>query len=505
MKIWLIGATNVGKSTLFNRLLGSYRAIVTDIHGTTRELLRDRSILQELEGVELIDSPGLDDFDQELEYIQRIIDDADILLFVVDGKKGMSSKEEKIHNMILASGHKERTIFVVNKLEGNFIDKKYTLALADYYTLGYREVVGVSAKHGENLDVLLEEIHAYAKKHKLRDRKAEQNLGEDVINIAIVGKPNAGKSSLLNYLAKEKVAHVDERPGTTLDYIVTDITMSTQLYRMYDTAGIRRGAKAAQLEKIAWEKTFKMIEFVKPMVVMMIDITESITHVDMKIIGDMIRFHVPILIVLNKVDLVDKKELEQKMALILKYLEMAKWIPIIPISAVNGKWVTQLFTFIKKIHKEMGQRISTSQLNKVLGEAMVKNPPRFPKNKVCKVYYTSQISAYPPRFMMFINSLEKKNFAFTKWIDNVIRRAFWFVGVPIIIDFKEKDDRHAWDDKSHRSDKKKKDGEEGEEDGTEKKDKKNEFDQVETHGRIPYIHVPQEHEEDDEESYEDEE
>lgn len=102
----------------------------------------------------------------------------------------------------------------------------------------------------------------------------------------------------------------------------------------------------------------------------------------------------------------------------------------------------------------MGQRISTSQLNKILGEAMIKSPPRFPKNRICKMYYASQISVYPPRFMLFINSLEKKNFAYTKWIENVIRRAFGFVGVPIVIDFKEKDDRHAWDDKSHRSDRK---------------------------------------------------
>lgn len=113
---------------------------------------------------------------------------------------------------------------MVNKLEGNFIDKKYTLALADYYVLGYEHIVGVAAKHGENLDLLLEDIHFLAKKFKLRD-KHDENLEEDVINIAIVGKPNAGKSSLLNYLAKEKVAHVDEKPGTTLDYITTDITM----------------------------------------------------------------------------------------------------------------------------------------------------------------------------------------------------------------------------------------------------------------------------------------
>lgn len=453
MKIGLIGATNVGKSTLFNRLLGSFRAIVTDIHGTTREILRDRSILSELEGVEMLDSPGLDRFEEELPYIQKIIDEADIVIFVVDGKKGMTSKEEKIYDMIMASGKKDRMILAVNKLEGNFIDKKYTLALSDYYSLGVQHIVGIAAKHGENIDMLLEEIHVMAKQYKLRDKK-NSHLEEDVINIAIVGKPNAGKSSLLNFLAKDNVAHVDDKPGTTLDYIITDITLGSQLYRLYDTAGIRRGARAKQLEKIAWEKTFKMIEYVNPLVIMMIDITESITHMDLKIIGDMIRFHVPIVIVLNKVDMIDKKELDQKMALILKFLEMAKWIPIVPISAKNGTGVTQLFNFIKKIHADMGMRISTAQLNKILGEAMVKSPPRFPKNRICRMYYASQISHRPPRFLMFINSLEKKNFAFTKWIENVIRRSFGFVGVPIVIEFKEKNDRHAWDDKSHRSERK---------------------------------------------------
>lgn len=241
---------------------------------------------------------------------------------------------------------------MVNKLEGNFIDKKYTLALADYYTLGYSEVVGVAAKHGENLDILLEQIHIIAKKYKLRDRKEELEE-EGVINIAILGKPNAGKSSLLNHLAKETVAHVDEKPGTTLDYIVTDIRRGKQLYRMYDTAGIRRGARAAQLEKIAWEKTFKMLDFVKPIVVMMIDITESITHMDLKIIGDMIRFHVPIIVVLNKIDLVTEKEREQKMALILKFLEIAKWIPLVPVSAKTGAGVSNLFGLIKRISGDM--------------------------------------------------------------------------------------------------------------------------------------------------------
>ncbi|MEI7478418.1 MAG: GTP-binding protein [bacterium] len=244
------------------------------------------------------------------------------------------------------------------------------------------------------------------------------------IPIAIAGKPNAGKSTLMNTIANQIVSHVSEKPGTTLDYLVTDVLLGKQLYRLYDTAGIRKHARASELEKIAWDKTYRMIDYIKPIVVVMIDMTESMSHMDLKIIGEMIEHKVPLVVVLSKVDLVTPKEQKQKMDIIIKYMEMAKWVPIVPLSSKTNIGISQLFGCIKKIFEQQNRRISTSALNKALGEAMIKSPPRFPKNKICKLYYMTQVDSNPPTFCCFINKLEKQNFAFSRWIDNTLRKNF---------------------------------------------------------------------------------
>ena len=447
MKLWLVGAANVGKSTLFNRLIGTYRAIVTDIAWTTRELLRDFSQWEEMKGVEIIDSPGLLDFAEELDFIHQIIEESDILFLVVDGKMGIGSREQQIAAMIIAAGKKNRTVLVVNKMEWNLTDKKYAVALADFYVLGFDEVVGVSAKEWENIDVLLELVQLQIKKSgkKLEIRK------DDAVQIAIVGKPNSGKSTLMNYLAKKVVSHVSERPGTTLDYIMTDMQLGKHLFRLYDTAGIRKVIKASELEKIAWTKTYKMIDYVKPIVVMLIDMSESISHMDLKIIGDMIEHNVPIVIALSKIDLItNPKEKKQKIAMVNAYMNIAKWIPIVQISWQTGEGVQALFGVIKKIYDQQFRRISTAEINKVISTSFIKSPPRFPKNKICKLYYMTQVDTNPPTFVCFINSLERQNFAFAKWIDNTLRRWFWFMWVPLSITFKEKTDREEQEERDER-------------------------------------------------------
>lgn len=442
MKLWLVGAANVGKSTLFNRLLGTYRAIVTNIAWTTRELLRDYSQWEEMKWVEIIDSPGLLEFSEELEFIQAIIEESDVLFFVVDGKMGIGAREQQIAAMIIASGKKDKTVLVVNKLEWSLSDKKYALALADFYVLWFQEVVWISAKEWENIDVLLELVQNFKKtlwkKPELRK--------DDAVQIAIVGKPNAGKSTLMNYLAKKTVSHVSEVPGTTLDYLVTDMKLGKHDFRLYDTAWIRKASRASELERIARTKTFKMIDYVKPIVVMLIDMSESISHMDLKIIGEMIEHNVPIVIALNKIDLIkNPKEKKQKIDMVNAYMKIAKWIPIIELSGQTGVWVQNLFWVIKKIHGQQYRRVSTAEINKVISTALIRTPPRFPKNKICKLYYMTQVDVNPPTFVCFINSLEKQNFAFAKWIDNTLRKWFWFMGVPLSITFKEKDDRRGDD------------------------------------------------------------
>lgn len=305
--------------------------------------------------------------------------------------------------------------------------------------LGFENVVGISAKAGENIDLLLEIAQTYNKTHTIEQHIRKDSLAE----IAFVGKPNSGKSTLMNYLAKHTVAHVDSKPGTTLDYLMTDIKVGKHTFRLYDTAGIRKVSRASQLEKIAWDKTYKMIDFIKPIVVMMIDMSETISHMDLKIIGEMIEHNVPIVVVLSKADLVtNEKEKKQKMDLVVAFMRMAKWIPIITLSGKTGDGIQQLFGVIKKIYEQQYRRISTADINKVISTAMIKAPPRFPKNKICKLYYMTQVDVNPPTFACFINKLERQNFAFAKWIDNTLRRSFGFIGVPLALTFKEKIDRH---------------------------------------------------------------
>jgi len=436
MKVGLIGAANVGKSTLFNRLIGTYRAIVTDIAGTTRELLRDRSGREELRGVEFVDSPGLIDFTEELEFVQQIILEADVLVFVVDGKTGIGAKEEQIAAMVMAAGKKDNTIFVVNKLEGHLGDRKYALALADFYVLWFEHVIGISAKAGENIDVVIEIIAQYMKQLDVQIPREP-----DVINIAIVGKPNSGKSTLMNYLAKKVVSHVSEKPGTTLDYLVTDLVIGKKTFRLYDTAGIRKVARASELEKIAWDKTNRMLSFIKPVTIIMIDMSLDMTHMDLKIIGEMIDKRVPIVVALSKIDLItNPKTKKQKLDMVGKYMEMAKWVPVVMLSGQTGDGVQQLFGVIKKMDEQQHRRIGTSEINKAVSTAMIKTPPRFPKNKICKLYYMTQVDVNPPTFCVFINKAERQNYAFTRWIDNVMRKNFWFTGVPLSLVFKEKEE-----------------------------------------------------------------
>ncbi len=297
----------------------------------------------------------------------------------------------------------------------------------------------MSAKDGENIDMLLEIAQDYMKTVKTTDYIKK----DEAIDIAIVGKPNSGKSTLMNYLAKSIVSHVSEKPGTTLDYLTTDMKMGKHTFRLYDTAGIRKVARASELERIAWDKTYKMIDFVKPITVMMIDMSETISHMDLKIIGEMIQHNVPIVVALSKSDLVtNPKEKKQKMDMVVAFMSMAKWIPIITLSGQTGEGIQQLFGVIKKIYEQQFRRISTGEINKAVSTAFIKSPPRFPKNKVCKLYYMTQVDVNPPTFVCFINKLERQNFAFSKWIDNTMRRNFGFIGVPISLTFKEKEDRH---------------------------------------------------------------
>lgn len=436
MKIWIVWRVNVGKSTLFNRLIGNYRAIVTEIPWTTRELISEQMKVEDDAYATLTDSPWLEKFEEEMKYIKQIIDESDIILFVVDGKSWLWANDEQINEAVLKSWKKSQTIFIANKLDGKIYWAWLTSLLADYYSLWYPSVLAISAKTNDNLDTLIDSIKILKKKLKLKwDKKIEDNS----IPVAFVWRPNVWKSTLLNKFAQQEISKVEDKAWTTLDYLIWKVNYHWIDYRIYDTAWIRKRWKIHGLEKIALDKTIEMIKYVNPITIVLLDAGEGVTHRDLSLLWEMIKLEVPLIVAVNKTDLMDQRVFEKQFQQITKFFDFARRIPIIPISAKSWVWLPALLKFITKVWKEYNQELSTSEINKIINAAWMKKPPRFPKNHICKIYYWVQKSSCPPNFLFFVNKKDYINFSFKKWIENVLRESHWFVWIPLKFDFKEKE------------------------------------------------------------------
>lgn len=446
MQIWLVGSTNVGKSTLFNRLINQFRAIVTDIPGTTIDILYHTVTFGELDEVVFADSPGLLEFNDERPFIQKIIDESDLVLFIVDDVVGITAKEQHILEYIQKKQKKSQTILIVNKLDKKRKESETELALSDYYSLWFNEVIGVSAKTKRNLaqlkDLLIKKKYLLEKKlsESTIDSEPQKSINtvDKWIPIAILGKPNAGKSTLLNTLVGKQLSKVENIPGTTRDYVMGSFTLNKKTYTIYDTAGIKKQTTMHVIEKIAYKKTMDMLEFVRPVVIFVIDATLGVSHRDMTLLEEINRLALPIIFALNKSDLLSKKQIENMIKSTQRMMSFAKYIPILPISALTGEWTKEFFAFVHALRKESEKRISTTELNKIISTEYFERPPRFPKNKLCKIMYITQVDINAPTFLVFVNHKTRANFSFKKWIDNSIRKHFGFVWVPLVIRFKDR-------------------------------------------------------------------
>lgn len=438
MKIWIVWRVNVGKSTLFNRLLWNYRAIVTEIPWTTRELIAEQIKIDDKHYALLTDSPWLEKFEEEMFYIKQIIKDSDIIIFVVDGKTGLWANDQQIKDAIMKAWKKGNTIFAVNKLDGKVFWRDLTSLLSEYYSLWFETVLPIAAKTNDNLEALLEQIKILKKKLKL---KRDDKIIDNSIPVAFVWRPNVWKSTLLNKLAQEDISKVDSNAWTTLDYLIWKVNYHGTEFKIFDTAWIRKRWKIKWLEKIALDKTVEMIKYVNPITVILLDAAEWVTHRDLSLIWEMIRLEVPLVIAINKTDLISKDIFEKHFRQMTIFFDFAKWIPIIPISAQEWVWLPALLNFIKKIWDEYNQEISTSEINKIINSAWMKKPPRFPKNHVCKIFYWLQKSWRPPTFIFFVNKKDYINFAFKKWLENVLRQEHWFVWIPLRFEFNERERR----------------------------------------------------------------
>lgn len=470
-KIWLIGSPNAWKSTLFNRLIGTYRAIITDIAWTTRDIIGHETMLDGIGKVEILDSPGLDTDENELPYIARIIDESSAIIMVVDYKVGLNSKDEEMISMVRREGKIKQLIVFVNKLDKKPKEDHMALISSEYSHLGIDHIVFGSAHHGklgdlmhllysflgqqeqkiqENLeeeeedfdDILEDDLEDddldLEEEELLLDKEENHHVKAGKIPIAIIGRPNVGKSTFINQVSNKELSKVSAIPGTTLDYISSELTIKDQDYVLYDTAGIRRKGSMHGLEKIAFDKTYGMLKYYQPIVLFLVDADEGVTKTDRALMTHILDLHIPTLVVINKIDLLSELQKEKLLTAVREHFGHQDRLFTIGISAKNWFNIQKIRPIVQDLWARSHVALTTGQINKMISRGFLEKPPTFPHNKAVKVYYTTQVKTYPPIFMSFINKKTHVTQAFKNWIESIVRKWGNFQGIPLHFLFKDK-------------------------------------------------------------------
>lgn len=429
----IVGRPNVGKSTLFNKLVGEKISIVEDTPGVTRDrIFADVNWLSYT--FTLIDTGGIETDTQSLipsmmrKQAQVAIDMADVIMFVVDGKNGLHPQDFEVASMLRKS--KKPVIIAVNKVDGSKLPDDYY----DFYQLGFDCIYAISSSQGLGIGDLLDEVVALFPKEELILEEDEST------KVAIIGKPNAGKSSLLNAIIGEERTIVSPIAGTTRDAIDEKCVINGKEYTFIDTAGIRKKNKIYDnIEKYSVLRAYTAIERAD-VVLMMIDATQMVTEQDARIAGLAHEAGKPVIIVVNKWDLIEKqtntmKEYTADVKNALAYMQYAK---IEFISAKTGKRLSNIVEQIDYVLEQSRKRLSTGVLNDVIGDAVMLNQPPSDKGKRLKIYYATQASVQPPTFIVFINDKELFHFSYQRYLENKIRESFGFDGTVIRIIAREK-------------------------------------------------------------------
>lgn len=428
--IAIVGRPNVGKSTLFNRIIGKRLAITEDEPGVTRDRL-----YHEAEWLghyfNLIDTGGLELRSEDVffsyieEQVKLAIDLADVICFIVDGKAGIQPMDRDIATLLRKSGKK--VIVAVNKIDA----KEKEEWMYDFYELGLNPVLPISAEGGLGIGDLLDEMI-----ESLDDRALE--MPEDLIQVAVIGKPNVGKSSLVNLLLDENRMIVTNLAGTTRDAIDARVERKGKAYNFIDTAGLRRKRSVeAGVERYSVIRTLNAVDC-SDICILMIDAQEGVTEQDTKIAGYAHEQKKGLIIIVNKWDLVKKETntMRRFTEEIRDKLSFVHYAPIEFISVKEDKRIDKMFSLIDTVYNNYNLRIKTGVLNEVLADAVLRNPPPSDKGVELKIYYISQFATRPPSFMLHINSKRLFHFSYERYLENRLRENFGFVGVPLI--FKKK-------------------------------------------------------------------
>lgn len=427
----IVGSPNVGKSTIFNRLLGERHAIVNDEPGVTRDRLYARCewlghsfSLIDTGGIELENRP----FQEQIRVQAQIaIDEADIIVFVTDGKLGLTSDDRLVAKLLYKA--QKPVILVVNKIdEGIHISDTQ-----EFYSLGLGDPLPVSGSHGIGIGDLLNAIIALLPKN-------ENDLEEDKITFSLVGRPNVGKSSIVNALLNEERVIVSDISGTTRDSIDTPFTKDGKNYIVIDTAGLKKRGKIYEaIDKYSAIRALKAIER-SEIVLLVIDGHEGILDQDKHVIEYATELHKAIIIVVNKWDIVDKStntmsDFSKKIRDEYKFLDYA---PICYVSALKKSRIDTIFQALETVHQAYYLRVKTSLINDVLQDAQLMNQtPNFNGGRL-KILYGSQVSTAPPTFVLFVNNSKFMHFSYQRYIENRLRETFNFEGTPINIVLRNK-------------------------------------------------------------------
>lgn len=428
----IVGRANVGKSTIFNRIVGQRISIVEDTPGVTRDrIYADASWLTR--DFKIIDTGGIElenaSFTEQIKMQAEIaIEEADIILFVVNGREGVTKEDLFVARLLQKS--RKPIVLAVNKID----DQKFKDNIYDFYNLGIGDPIAVSGSHGIGIGDVLDEII-----HQLPavDEKKE----DDVIRFSVIGRPNVGKSSLTNAILGEERVIVSDIEGTTRDAIDTPFEKDGQKYCVVDTAGMRKKGKIYEnVEKYSVLRALSAVEK-SDVVLMVIDGNQGIIEQDKHVAGYAHEAGKAVILVVNKWDLIEKdsktmKKMESQIREQFKYLDYA---PIIFVSAKDKKRVHLLLPMIQEVYANSQKRVATSVLNDVLIDAQTMNPTTTFNGGRLKIYYANQVSVCPPTFVLFTNDPQYLHFSYKRYLENRLRDAFGFEGTPIHILCRKRD------------------------------------------------------------------
>ena len=433
----IVGRPNVGKSMLFNRLVGQRLSIVEDTPGVTRDRL-----YAECEWCgrkfDMVDTGGIEPTtDSEIllfmrEQAQIAIDQATVIIFVTDLRTGVTAADQEVANMLLRS--KKPVVLAVNKADST---GDTDLGVYEFYSLGLGDPIPTSAVHGHGTGDLLDECLKHF------PPAGEEEEDEDLIKVAIIGKPNVGKSSLVNHILGEKRVIVSDMAGTTRDAVDTVYENELGRYMFIDTAGIRRKSKVDErVEKFSVMRAQLAIERADVCLIL-IDARDGVTDQDTKIAGLAHEAGKASIIVVNKWDLVEKETgtMEKMRKDIMRDLSFMSYAPVLFISALTGQRTNRIFELVNYVNDQSNMRISTGMLNNVLADAQARVQPPTDKGRRLKIYYMTQTGVCPPNFVIFCNSRELFHFSYQRYLENQIRSVFGLEGTPVRIVIRQKGDK----------------------------------------------------------------